>query len=238
MAGALLEVEGMSVHYGKACALHDVSFRVEEGEVVSIIGPNGAGKTTLLNALSGLVPYRGRVRFAGRALPKQPHEIVGLGLIHCPEGRSLFPYMSVLDNLLLGAYRRRDEPAEIERDLEMVFELFPRLKERQRQPVHTLSGGEQQMVAIGRALMARPRLLMLDEPTLGLAPIVRAHISQALERLRERTRLTVLLAEQNTEFAFRHADRLYLLETGRLVREGTVHELKEDPYVQKAYLGG
>jgi branched-chain amino acid transport system ATP-binding protein len=236
MAETLLEVENVSVYYGKARALYDVSFLVEEGEFVSIIGPNGAGKTTLLSAISGLVPYQGRIRFAGRDLPKRSHEIVQLGLVHCPEGRSLFPYMSVLDNLLLGAYRRRD--ADIERDLQMVFELFPRLKERQKQSVHTLSGGEQQMVAIGRALMSKPRLLMLDEPTLGLAPIVRTHISRALEAIQKRTNMTILLAEQNTDFAFKHSDRIYLLETGHIVREGTVQELKEDQYIRQAYLGG
>ena len=236
MTEKLLEVENVSVYYGKARALYDVSFVVEEGEFVSIIGPNGAGKTTLLSAISGLVPYQGRIRFAGRDLPKRPHEIVQLGLVHCPEGRSLFPYMSVLDNLLLGAYRRRD--ADIERDLRMVFELFPRLEERQKQSVHTLSGGEQQMVAIGRALMSKPRLLMLDEPTLGLAPIVRTHISRALEAIQKRTNMTILLAEQNTDFAFKHSDRIYLLETGHIVREGTVQELKEDQYIRQAYLGG
>ncbi len=236
MAETLLEVENVSVYYGKARALYDVSFVVEEGEFVSIIGPNGAGKTTLLSAISGLVPYQGRIRFARRDLPRKPHEIVQLGLVHCPEGRSLFPYMSVLDNLLLGAYRRRD--ADIERDLQMVFELFPRLEERQRQSVHTLSGGEQQMVAIGRALMSKPRLLMLDEPTLGLAPIVRTHISRALEAIQKRTNMTILLAEQNTDFAFKHSDRIYLLETGHIVREGTVQELKEDQYIRQAYLGG
>ncbi len=232
----VLRVESLSVFYGKAQALYDISFVVRQGEFVSVIGPNGAGKTTLLNALSGLVPYRGRILFEEKPLPPQPHEIVRRGVIHCPEGRSLFPYLSVYDNLILGAYRRRDEG--IVRDLEDVYELFPRLRERRRQLAGTLSGGEQQMVAIGRALMARPKLLMLDEPTLGLAPIVRAHISQALEEIRQRYHMTILLAEQNAEFAFRHSDRLYLLETGRIVREGTVAEMREDPYIRQAYLGG
>ena len=231
-----LQVEGLSVFYGKAQALYGLSFAVHEGEFVSVIGPNGAGKTTLLNAISGLVPYRGEIRFAGEPLPPQPHEIVHRGVIHCPEGRSLFPYLSVYDNLMLGAYRRRDDG--ILRDLEDVYQLFPRLRERARQLAGTLSGGEQQMVAIGRALMARPKLLMLDEPTLGLVPIVRAHISQALEEIRRRHRMTILLAEQNAEFAFRHSDRIYLLETGRIVREGTVADMKEDPYIRQAYLGG
>lgn len=232
----VLHIEGLSVFYGKAQALYDLSFEVQGGEFVSMIGPNGAGKTTLLNAISGLVSYQGRILFEGEPLPQRPHEIVQRGVIHCPEGRSLFPYLSVLDNLMLGAYRRRDDG--VLRDLEDVYELFPRLRERQRQLAGTLSGGEQQMVAIGRALMARPKLLMLDEPTLGLAPIIRAHISQALDTIRARYHMTILLAEQNAEFAFRHSDRIYLLETGKIVREGTVTEMKEDPYIRRAYLGG
>ncbi len=231
----LLKVNGLDVYYGKAQALRGVSFALAEGEFVSVIGPNGAGKTTLFNAISGLVPYRGEILFAARSLPRKPHEIVQSGLIHCPEGRSLFPYLSVLDNLQLGAYRRSDR--EITSDLNAVFELFPRLKERQRQLVHTLSGGEQQMVAIGRALMGRPRLLLLDEPTLGLAPIVRTHISQALDAIQERYHMTILLAEQNADFAFKHSQRIYLLETGQIVREGTVEELKRDDYIRQAYLG-
>lgn len=231
-----LQIEDLSVFYGKAQALYGLSFAIREGEFVSVIGPNGAGKTTLLHAISGLVPYRGRILFEGKPLPPRPHEIVRCGVIHCPEGRSLFPYLSVRDNLMLGAYRRRDDG--ILRDLEDVYELFPRLRERQRQLAGTLSGGEQQMVALGRALMARPKFLLLDEPTLGLAPIVRAHISQALEEIRRRYSLTILLAEQNAEFAFRHSDRIYLLETGKIVREGTVAEMKEDPYIRRAYLGG
>jgi branched-chain amino acid transport system ATP-binding protein len=231
----LLEIERLDVFYGKAQALYGISFEVEEGEFVSLIGPNGAGKTTLFNALSGLVPYRGRIRFAGRELPKRPHEIVQLGIVHCPEGRSLFPYLSVLDNLMLGAYRRRD--GDIRSDLKIVYELFPLLKERERQLAHTLSGGEQQMLAIGRALMGRPKLLLLDEPTLGLAPIVRAHISQALDEIRERYQMTILLAEQNADFAFKHSQRIYLLETGHIVREGSAEELKQDEYIRKAYLG-
>jgi branched-chain amino acid transport system ATP-binding protein len=202
---------------------------------IGLFGFPGVGKTTLFNAISGLVSYRGEIHFAGRELPRLPHEVVHLGIIHCPEGRSLFPYLSVLDNLKLGAYRRRD--GRIEGDLEVVFELFPRLKERQRQLAHTLSGGEQQMLAIGRALMGRPRLLMLDEPTLGLAPIVRVHISQALEAIQEHYHMTILLAEQNADFAFKHSQRIYLLETGQIVREGTVQELKEDEYVREVYLG-
>lgn len=232
----LLEVENLEVFYGKAQALHGISLVVEEGEFVSVIGSNGAGKTTLFNAISGLIPYRGRIRFSGRELSRKPYEIVQLGLIHCPEGRSLFPYLSVLDNLKLGAYRRRD--GQITDDLQVVFELFPRLEERQYQLAHTLSGGEQQMLAIGRALMGRPRLLLLDEPTLGLAPIVRVHISQALEAIQERYQMSILLAEQNADFAFKHSKRIHLLETGNIVRQGSAEELKEDEYIRQAYLGG
>ncbi|MFB6285653.1 MAG: ABC transporter ATP-binding protein [Candidatus Bipolaricaulia bacterium] len=231
----LLDVEELDAFYGKAQALHSVSLEVEAETVVAIIGPNGAGKTTLLNALSGLVPYHGEVRFDGQALPRRPSDIVERGLIHCPEGRHLFPYLNVHDNLTMGAYLRHD--AEIDRDLRVVQELFPRLAERRHQPVHTLSGGEQQMVAIGRALMSSPQLLMLDEPTLGLAPIVCEDISRALGEIRERFAMAILLAEQNTSFAFAHAERVHLLETGQLVRTGSGPELQEDPYVRQAYLG-
>jgi len=231
----LLDVDQLDAFYGKAQALHSVSLQVEAEAVVAVIGPNGAGKTTLLNALSGLVPYQGEVQFNGQALPRRPHDIVERGLIHCPEGRHLFPYLDVHDNLVLGAYRRRD--AEVARDLEAVKELFPRLAERRRQSVHTLSGGEQQMVAVGRALMSRPKLLMLDEPTLGLAPIVCEDISRALGEIRKRFGMAILLAEQNTGFAFAHADRVHLLETGQLVLEGSSTELREDPYIRQAYLG-
>ena len=232
---SLLRVEGVSVAYGKAQALREVSLEIEPGEYVAVIGPNGAGKTTLLNALSGLIPYQGRVLFLGAPLPHASHEIVQDGLVHCPEGRNLFPYLSVYDNLRMGAYLRHDH--EIDYDLEAVMAFFPRLKERAHQWVHTLSGGEQQMVAIGRALMGRPRLLMLDEPTLGLAPNIRAHIASACEGIRERYGLTMLLAEQNVTFAFEQADRIYLLETGRIVREGSPDGLREDDHVRQVYLG-
>lgn len=231
-----LEVEDLQILYGKAQALHGVTLAVDSSEFAAIIGPNGAGKTTLLSAISGLIPYRGRIRFDGADLANhQPHQIVRKGLIHCPEGRNLFPYLSVRDNLMLGAFRRRD--GTIARDLREVFELFPQLARRKGQMVHTLSGGEQQMVAIGRSLMSRPRLLLLDEPTLGLAPLVRAHISQALDEIRDRYHMSVLLAEQNADFAFQHADRILLMETGRIVREGAPESLREDAYIRQAYLG-
>jgi len=232
---SLLRIEGLSVTYGKAQALREVSFEIDPGEYVAVIGPNGAGKTTLLNALSGLVPYRGEIQFLGAPLPHLPHEIVQDGLVHCPEGRNLFPYLSVYDNLRIGAYLRHDH--EIDFDLQAVLDFFPRLKERADQWVHTLSGGEQQMVAIGRALMGRPRLLMLDEPTLGLAPQIRAYIANACGRIRERYGLTMLVAEQNVTFAFEQADRIYLLETGQIVREGSPEELREDRHVRQVYLG-
>lgn len=232
---SLLRVANVNVAYGKAQALREVSLAIDPGEYVAVIGPNGAGKTTLLNALSGLVPYRGTIQFLGAPLPQASHQIVQDGLVHCPEGRSLFPYLSVMDNLRIGAYLRRDP--DIAHDLEAILSFFPRLRERASQWVHTLSGGEQQMVAIGRALMGRPRLLMLDEPTLGLAPNIRAYIASACERIRERYGLTILLAEQNVTFAFEQADRVYLLETGQIVREGSPDDLREDPHVRQVYLG-
>ena len=231
----LLSVEKLSVFYGKAQALSEIELAVEEGQFVSVIGPNGAGKTTLFNALSGLVPYQGKAVFSGEPLPRQTHQSVEQGLIHCPEGRSLFPFLNVIDNLKLGAYRRND--SEVQSDLDEIHRLFPRLKERESQIVRTLSGGEQQMVAIGRALMSRPKLLLLDEPTLGLAPIVRAHISKALDEIQQRKNTTILLAEQNTDFAFNHSDRIYLLETGNIVRHGSSKEMQNDDYIREAYLG-
>jgi branched-chain amino acid transport system ATP-binding protein len=232
---ALLKLESVDVFYGKAQALREIELEIFEGEFVSIIGPNGAGKTTLFNALSGLVSYNGSIKFDSKQLPTKPHDIVKQGLIHCPEGRSLFPDMNVLDNLKLGAYLRGD--GNVNKDLGAVYELFPRLEERQRQIAHTLSGGEQQMVAIGRALMSKPRLLLLDEPTLGLAPIVRSHISKALDKLQSSGDLTIFLAEQNTDFAFHHSNKMYLLETGNIVRKGTSSELQDDEYIRSAYLG-
>lgn len=231
----LLEVEELSVYYSKAHVLKGVSLEVDEGEFVAVIGPNGAGKTTLFRSISGLKDYRGRIRFAGEELPGNPAAIVGRGIIHCPEERHLFPFMSVYDNLILGAYRRNRDKG-VQRDLEVTYELFPILKERRRQLSRTLSGGEQQMLAIGRALMGKPRLLLLDEPTLGLAPIVRRDISTALERINERG-MTIFLAEQNVVFALEHSDRLYLLETGQIVREGTGAEFEADEHIRHSYLG-
>ena len=233
---ALLEIDDLHVYYDRAEALKGIDLHVEEGEIVSVIGPNGAGKTTLLNAISGLKEYEGSIRFRGEALTGQTErEIVMRGVIHCTEERDLFPFFSVHQNLQMGAQFREDENA-VQEDLEMVYDLFPRLDERRDQEAHTMSGGEQQMLAIGRALMGDPELLLLDEPTLGLAPIIIEDISEILERLQAEG-LTVLLAEQNSTFAMTHAERLYLLETGTVELTGNAAEFREDDYIQDAYLG-
>ncbi len=236
-----LEVEALEVAYGPVQALHGVSLRVDPGEMVAVIGTNGAGKTTLLRAISGLLrPRAGRVRFDGHDITGWPPErIVALGLVQIPERRQLFDSMSVEDNLLLGAYLRlrRGERKTVEEDLARIFELFPRLRERRRQMAGTLSGGEQQMLAIGRGLMARPRMLLLDEPSLGLAPMLVQELFRILRTLREQG-LTLLLVEQNARQALRVADRAYVMETGRIVREGIAAELLADPALQAAYLGG
>ncbi len=232
----LLAIEGLDVYYSKAHVLRGISLEVDEGECVSLIGSNGAGKTTLFNCISGLKDYRGRLRFAGEALPPSPAARVVRGIIHCPEERHLFPFMTVSDNLMLGAYRRNRDKT-VQKDLEMVYDLFPVLGRRQRQMARTLSGGEQQMLAIGRALMGQPKLLLLDEPTLGLAPIVRRDISKALKGIHE-IGMTILLAEQNVVFALEHSERLYLLETGCLVKQGRPEEFTADEHIRHAYLGG
>lgn len=236
-----LEVENLEVAYGPVRALHGVSLHVDPGEMVAVIGANGAGKTTLLRAISGLLsPKAGRIRFDGREITGWPPErIVALGLVQIPERRQLFDSMSVEDNLRLGAYLRlrRGERKAVEEDLQQVFKIFPRLRERRRQMAGTLSGGEQQMLAIGRGLMARPRMLLLDEPSLGLAPLLVQELFRILRVLREQG-LTLLLVEQNARQALRVADRAYVMETGRVVREGTAAELLADPVLQAAYLGG
>ncbi len=233
---SLLEVEDLHVYYEKAEALKGIDLRVEAGEIVSVIGPNGAGKTTMLDAISGLKEYEGRIQFDGRNVDEMDaRELVAAGVVHCTEGRDLFPYFTVHQNLLMGAQLREDE-AGVESDLDMVYELFPRLDERRTQEAHTMSGGEQQMLAIGRALMSDPKLLMLDEPTLGLAPIIIEDISEILEELSEQG-LTVLLAEQNSTFAMRHAERLYLLETGNVELEGSPEEFRTNDYIRDAYMG-
>ena len=233
----MLEVQGLRVHYGAIEALHGVDLRLEEGSVTTLIGANGAGKTTCLRTISGLErPSAGKITFDGRELHRlAPHEIVQAGIIHVPEGRGIFANLSVRENLELGAWRRRDA-AGIRADLEKVFVLFPRLKERIDQSGGTLSGGEQQMLAIGRGLMARPRLLLLDEPSLGLAPILVAMIFEIIRTIHQEG-TTILLVEQNARLALQEADFAYVLETGRVVRGGPAAEVARDPKVAEAYLG-
>ena len=234
----MLEVEGIDVFYGAVHALKGVSLRAEAGEIVTLIGANGAGKTTLLRTLSGLIPARaGRIRFDGRDITRTPpHEIVALGVSHAPEGRLVFANLTVEDNLELGAYRRRDR-AGITADRDEAFRLFPRLAERRRQSAGTLSGGEQQMLAIARALMSRPRLLLLDEPSLGLAPLL---VREIFKRIREINQhgVTVLLVEQNAHMALSIARRGYVLETGHVRLEDEAARLLQNEEVKRAYLGG
>jgi branched-chain amino acid transport system ATP-binding protein len=235
----MLTIRNLYAYYGPVTALNGVTCHVREGEIVTLIGANGVGKTTLLNAICGLVRRRGEVRFAGENISGlAPEAIVSRGISQVPEGRQLFAPMTVAENLELGAYRRsrRRERGEIAADLERVYSLFPRLKERIRQTAGTLSGGEQQMLAIGRALMARPRLLCLDEPSLGLAPIVVEDILATLGRLREGG-VTILLVEQNARAALKVADRAYVLETGRIILSGASSDLLQDRQVTRAYLG-
>ncbi len=234
---ALLEVERIDVFYGRVQALRGESLQVDQGEVVALIGSNGAGKTTTLRTISGLQhPARGTIRFDGKDITRaEPQDIVNLGVCQSPEGRRLFTRMTVLDNLRMGAYTRRNQ-AEIKKDMDRVFELFPRLKERLHQVAGTLSGGEQQMCAMGRALMAKPKLLMLDEPSLGLAPILVETIFQIVREINAQG-TPVLLVEQNATKALEVAHRGYVLETGNVVQSGTGKELLASEDVQKAYLG-
>jgi branched-chain amino acid transport system ATP-binding protein len=234
----LLQVEDLDVYYGAVHALKGITLAADAGEIVALIGANGAGKSTLLRTISGLVPARGgRVGFEGRELTRMPpHEIVGLGISQSPEGRMVFANLTVEDNLELGAYRRRDR-AGIRRDREEVFRLFPRLLERRRQSAGTLSGGEQQMLAIGRALMSGPRLLLLDEPSLGLAPLLVREIFKTIQEINRRG-VTVLLVEQNAHMALSIAGRGYVLETGRVRFEDRAARLLQNEDVKKAYLGG
>jgi len=232
----LLEVEDIHTYYDAIEALRGVSLRVEEGEVVTIIGSNGAGKSTTLRSISGLTPARsGKVVFQGQEITRFPaHEIVGSGIALAPEGRHCFARMTVRENLDLGAYRRRD--GGIDEDLERVFDLFPRLKERERQKAGTMSGGEQQMLAIGRALMARPKLLMLDEPSMGIAPILVQRIYETIAEI-NRQGVAILLVEQNANYALDVSKRGYVLETGEVALTNQSAELRNDPAVQRAYLG-
>jgi branched-chain amino acid transport system ATP-binding protein len=236
----LLRVENLTVRYGAIVALKDINFEVREGEIVTFVGSNGAGKTTTMRSLSGLVkPAGGSITFKGQSLGAlASHRIVQLGLAQSPEGRLVFPDLSVKENLMLGAFSRRVSHQQLANELESVFQLFPRLKERLAQDAHTLSGGEQQMLAIGRALMAKPSLLLLDEPSLGIAPLLVQQIFQKILELNRKDGITVLLAEQNARMALRIAHRAYVLEVGEVVQQGNAAELLNDEKLQKAYLGG
>ncbi len=234
---ALLEVKDVHTYYGNIEALKGISIEVAEGECVTLIGSNGAGKSTTLRSISGLTPPRqGSIRFQDREISETPpQEIVSMGVAHSPEGRHVFSRMTVFENLMLGAYLRRDE-AGIKEDLDRVFSLFPRLKERERQKGGTMSGGEQQMLAIGRALMAQPTLLLLDEPSMGIAPILVERIYETIAEINKQG-TTILLVEQNANFALDVSKRAYVLETGLITLADQSAALRENPEVQKAYLG-
>ncbi|MCL4234021.1 MAG: ABC transporter ATP-binding protein [Deltaproteobacteria bacterium] len=234
----MLRLEGVCAGYGTVGVLHDVTLRVDAGEVVTMIGCNGAGKSTTLKCVSGLLrATSGRIVFEDRDITRAPeHEIVGMGLVQVPEGRRVFPKMTVAENLDMGAYTRRDA-AGVRADLDRVFALFPVLAERRRQSAGTLSGGEQQMLAVGRGLMAKPRLLLLDEPSLGLAPLIVAQIFRVIAELAA-SGVTILLVEQNAQAALHLAQRGYVMETGRITLEGQSTQLLADENVRTAYLGG
>ncbi|MBN2062357.1 MAG: ABC transporter ATP-binding protein [Deltaproteobacteria bacterium] len=233
----LLNLNNVTVHYDVAEAVKNVTLEVIEGSVTSIIGANGAGKSTILKSISGLVrPSSGTIQFNGETINRLSiDKIVSLGIIHVLEGRGLFPYMSVLSNIKIGAYLRKDRDG-IEKDLERVYELFPRLKERMNQKAESLSGGEQQMVAIGRALMAKPKLLMLDEPSLGLAPLIIESLAETIVNI-NKSGISVLLVEQNASLVTSVAQKAYVLEVGKIVMEGDIKELMDNETVRKAFLG-
>ena len=234
---AMLTVTDLNVYYGMIHAIKGVSFEVNEGEVIALIGANGAGKTTILHTISGLLaPKTGSIQFEGQELTKIPaHRIVSLGMAQVPEGRRVFSQMTVLQNLKMGAFTRTDK-TELEQSLEMVFRRFPRLAERRSQPAGTLSGGEQQMLAMGRALMSHPKIILMDEPSMGLSPILVNEIFDIIRSVNE-TGTTVLLVEQNAKKALTIADRAYVLETGRIVMSGEADRLMNDDSIKKAYLG-
>ena len=235
---ALLEVKNLEVYYGVICALKGISFEVNEGEIVSLIGANGAGKTTMMQSVVGLIPKKsGTVIFDGKDITRTPcHKIVELGMTQVPEGRRIFQELSVYENLMMGAYTIRDQQ-KFKEDLESIYERFPRLAERRNQIAGTLSGGEQQMLAMSRALMIHPKLLMLDEPSMGLAPILVDQVFSIIKELHE-AGTTILLVEQNASKALEIADRAYVLETGSITLSGTGKELSQSDEVRKAYLGG
>jgi branched-chain amino acid transport system ATP-binding protein len=234
---AMLEVKDLEVAYGKILAVKKISFSVEQGQVVSLIGTNGAGKTTTLKTISGLLrPTGGEIWFQGERIDHvAAHDIVASGLAHSPEGRRIFPRLSVEENLMLGAFSRRD-PAGVRSDLQAAYDLFPILGERRKQPAGTFSGGEQQMLAIGRAMMSRPKLLMLDEPSMGLSPLMMQRIMSTITELKSEG-VTILLVEQNAQAALKRADFGYVLEVGKIVLSGTGRDLLVNDSVRKAYLG-
>ena len=234
---AMLEVKDLHVYYGMIHAIKGIAFEVNEGEIVALIGANGAGKTTTLHTVSALLsPKKGSILFEGQDITRTPaHKIVSMGIAQVPEGRRVFSEMTVLQNLKMGAYSRADK-SEIESTLEMVYRRFPRLKERRNQPAGTLSGGEQQMLAMGRALMSHPKILLLDEPSMGLSPILVNEIFDIIDSV-NKAGTTVLLVEQNAKKALNIANRAYVLETGKIVKEGPAHDLMNDDSIRKAYLG-
>lgn len=234
---AMLEIKGLEVCYGMIQAIKGISFTVNEGEVIALIGANGAGKTTILHTVTGLLfPKAGSVSFEGKDITKvPPHKIVSLGMAHVPEGRRVFSDLTVYENLKMGAYTRKNQ-TEIEQSLNMVYDRFPRLKERRKQLAGTLSGGEQQMLAMGRALMSHPKIILMDEPSMGLSPILVNQIFDIIEEV-SKGGTTVLLVEQNAKKALSIADRAYVLETGKIVLEGNAKELMNDDSVKRAYLG-
>ncbi len=234
-----LEIKDLRVHYGKIEAIKGISVVVNQGEIVTLIGANGAGKTTTLKTISGLRKVSsGSILFDGQDISKVPaHERVDLGISQAPEGRGIFPGMTVLENLEMGKFNRKDRKSEMKEDLDRVYHLFPRLKERTSQAGGTLSGGEQQMLAIGRALMARPKVMLLDEPSMGLAPMMIANIFQIITTINTELGTTILLVEQNAQQALQRAHRAYVLETGKVVKEAKASDLLNDPDVRAAYLG-
>ncbi|MBE6578057.1 MAG: ABC transporter ATP-binding protein [Ruminococcaceae bacterium] len=237
MSETLLEVKDLEVSYGVIRALKGISFKVERGEIVSLIGANGAGKTTTLHTVTGLLhPSAGSVMYKGKDLTKVPaHKIVSMGLVHVPEGRRIFQGLSVYENLLMGAYSQKDK-ALVAENMKLVFSLFPRLEERKKQMAGTLSGGEQQMLAMGRALLSNPEMVVLDEPSMGLSPLLVSEVFEIVKTFRENGK-TVLLVEQNAKKAMSISDRVYVLETGSIITEGRASELINDESIKKAYLG-
>lgn len=234
----ILEVKDLSVNYGVVPAIRNISFQVDEGEIVALIGPNGAGKTTSLHAISGLLKAKGgEILYNDKNIANlEAHKLVKLGISQVPEGRGIFPILTVAENIELGAYLRNDKE-EIKKDKEWVYSIFPRLKERANQVGGTLSGGEQQMLAIARALMARPRLLLLDEPSMGLAPVIVENIFKIIKKINRENHTTILLVEQNAQMALTASHRAYVIEVGEIINSGNSKDLMKDDQIQKSYLG-